>query len=185
MTTAVNTVVVGGGQAGLAVSYYLNRRSQDHVVLEQADRPGSAWRSHRWDSFTLNTPRWQSRLPGVQYAEYDPDGFMSRNEVVAYFEEFARRLPVRYGMRVTRIDATEKAVNISFGSRIASRSGRAMSSWPRASINAEDPRSKPQFSIPHQAASFRRLPQSRPAHIRRCAGGWKRTIGCPDRRRAL
>ncbi|TAI67031.1 NAD(P)/FAD-dependent oxidoreductase [Bradyrhizobium sp. Leo170] len=104
MTTAVNTVVVGGGQAGLAVSYYLNRRSQDHVVLEQADRPGNAWRSHRWDSFALNTPRWQSRLPGVQYAEDDPDGFMSRNEVVAYFEEFARRLPVRYGMRVKRIE---------------------------------------------------------------------------------
>jgi putative flavoprotein involved in K+ transport len=62
-TTAVNTVIVGAGQAGLAVSYYLSKISQDHVVLEQADRPGEAWRNHRWDSFTLNTPRWQSRFP--------------------------------------------------------------------------------------------------------------------------
>ena len=104
MTIAVNTVVVGGGQAGLAVSHYLKRRSQDHIVLEQAYRPGNAWRNHRWDSFTLNTPRWQSRLPGVLYAEDDPDGFMSRNEVVMYFEELARDLPVRYGTRVNGIE---------------------------------------------------------------------------------
>ena len=51
-TTTVNTVIVGAGQAGLAVSYYLSKLSQDHIVLEQADRPGEAWRNHRWDSFT-------------------------------------------------------------------------------------------------------------------------------------
>ena len=51
-TTALNTVIVGAGQAGLAVSYYLSKLSQDHIVLEQADRPGEAWRNHRWDSFT-------------------------------------------------------------------------------------------------------------------------------------
>ena len=80
MITTVNTVVVGGGQAGLSVSHYLTKLSVSHVVLEQADRPGEAWRNHRWDSFTLNTPRWQSRLPGVQYGEDDPDGFMPRDE---------------------------------------------------------------------------------------------------------
>ena len=82
MTNIVNTAVVGGGQAGLAVSHYLRRLSVDHVVLEQADLPGEAWRNHRWDSFTLNTPRWQSRLPGVRYRQDDPDGFMPKNEVV-------------------------------------------------------------------------------------------------------
>jgi putative flavoprotein involved in K+ transport len=107
-TTAVNTVIVGAGQAGLAVSYYLSKLSQDHVVLEQADRPGEAWRNHRWESFTLNTPRWQSRLPGVAYGEDDPDGFMSRDEVVAHFENLAKRLPVRYRARVTSIRRDHK-----------------------------------------------------------------------------
>src|SRR6516162_1901226 len=104
MTNTVNTVIVGGGQAGLAVSHYLRRLSVDHVVLEQADRPGEAWRNHRWDSFTLNTPRWQSRLPGVRYRQDDPDGFMPKNEVVANFEALARNLPVRYRARVVAIE---------------------------------------------------------------------------------
>ena len=80
MTNFVNTAVVGGGQAGLTISHYLRRLSVDHVVLEQANQPGEAWRNHRWDSFTLNTPRWQSRLPGVHYGKDDPDGFMPRDE---------------------------------------------------------------------------------------------------------
>jgi putative flavoprotein involved in K+ transport len=125
MTTAVNTLIVGGGQAGLAVSHYLKRRSRDHIVLEQADRPGNAWRNHRWDSFTLNTPRWQSRLPGVLYAEDDPDGFMSRDEVVMYFEELARHLPVRYRTRVNGIErddaSGEYIVQIEDGEPIRAR----------------------------------------------------------------
>jgi putative flavoprotein involved in K+ transport len=104
MTTAVNTVIVGGGQAGLAVSYYLSKLSQDHLVLEQADQAGEAWRNHRWDSFTLNTPRWQSRLPGVSYGNDDSDGFMPRAEVVTHFETLAQRLPVRFGARVVAIE---------------------------------------------------------------------------------
>ena len=80
MTTHVNTIVVGGGQAGLAVSHFLTLHGQEHVVFEQADAPANAWRNHRWDSFTLNTPRWQLRLPGVHYGKDDPDGFMPRDE---------------------------------------------------------------------------------------------------------
>src|SRR5262245_50621245 len=123
MTTTVNTVVVGGGQAGLAVSHYLTKLSVDHVVLEQADRPGEAWRNHRWDSFTLNTPRWQSRLPGVRYGEDDPDGFMPKNEVVGHFEALARTLSVRYRARVVAIDRDGNsgvyAVETDRGERIA------------------------------------------------------------------
>src|SRR5215471_5976167 len=100
MTIRVNTAIVGGGQAGLAVSHYLKRMSVDHVVLEQADKPGEAWRNHVWDSFALNTPRWQSRLPGVRYGEDDPDGFMSRQEVVAYLDQMAQQLRVRTRARV-------------------------------------------------------------------------------------
>jgi len=103
MTTEVNTVVVGGGQAGLSVSHYLSTRAVEHLVLEQAQQPADAWRNHRWDSFTLNTPRWQSRVPGVRYGDDNPDGFMPKQEVVAHFDKLARRLPLRTGARVASI----------------------------------------------------------------------------------
>jgi putative flavoprotein involved in K+ transport len=102
MTTHVNSVVVGGGQAGLAVSYFLTLQGCEHLVLEQAAAPANAWRN-RWDSFTLNTPNWQSQLPGAPVLG-DPHGFSSREEVVAYLEKYAETLPVRYGSRVTRVE---------------------------------------------------------------------------------
>jgi len=106
MTAHVNTVVVGAGQAGLAVSYHLTQQARDHLVLERSDGPADAWRNHRWDSFTLNTPNWQSQLPGADDAGCDPDGFKSRDEIVAYFERYAARyqLPVRYRARVEKIE---------------------------------------------------------------------------------
>ena len=103
MTTHVNTIIVGGGQAGLAVSHFLTLQGRDHLVLEQADAPANAWRNHRWDSFTLNTPNWQSQLPGLPHRD-DPDGFMSRPEIVAYFERYAEHLPVRYDRRVKSVE---------------------------------------------------------------------------------
>jgi len=102
MTTHVNTVIIGGGQAGLAVSYFLALQGRDHLVLEQADAPAEAWRNHRWDSFTLNTPNWQSQLPGAPHAG-DPDAFMSRPEMIAYLERYAKDRPVRYGSRVVSV----------------------------------------------------------------------------------
>src|SRR5262245_53518420 len=98
MAEFVQTIIVGGGQAGLSVSYYLSRQGRDHVVLEQSNQPGNAWRNHRWDSFVLNTPNWQTRLPGAEYQGDDPDGFMSRKEVVTYLEKYVERfhLPVRH-----------------------------------------------------------------------------------------
>ena len=103
MTTCVNTIIVGGGQAGLAVSYFLSLQGRDHLVLEQAAAPAEAWRNHRWDSFTLNTPNWQSALPGAPHAR-DPDAFMSRAEIIAYLERYAERLPMRYNTRVIGIE---------------------------------------------------------------------------------
>ena len=123
--TTVSTVVVGGGQAGLSVSHYLKQLSVDHVILEQADRPGEAWRNHRWDSFALNTPRWQSRLPGVRYGADDPDGFMPRQEIVAHLDEMAQRLPIRTRSRVVSV-AREAAsgdyvVSVDDGEKIRTR----------------------------------------------------------------
>lgn len=105
MTERIDTIIVGGGQAGLSTSYYLKQQGRNHVVLEQSDRAAKAWRE-RWDSFTLNTPNWSSRLPGAEYEGDDPDDFMDRDNIINYFEEYIKRfeLPVRYDVRVIAVE---------------------------------------------------------------------------------
>jgi putative flavoprotein involved in K+ transport len=100
------TVIIGGGQAGLSVSYQLKREGRDHIVLEQAAEAADAWRNHRWDSFTLNTPNWQSQLQGAGMPG-NPDGFLQRDELVSYFENYIQqnRLPIWYGARVCTVKA--------------------------------------------------------------------------------
>ena len=100
------TIIIGGGQAGLATSYHLKQRGQEHIVLEQAAQAGNAWRNDRWDSFTLLTPNWAFRLPGAEYQGAAPDGFMAREEVVTSFERYVERfqLPVQYGARVNAVE---------------------------------------------------------------------------------
>ena len=63
MSKQIETVIIGGGQAGLATSYHLTRLGREHIVLEKAAMAGNAWRNDRWDSFTLNTPNWTFRSP--------------------------------------------------------------------------------------------------------------------------
>lgn len=106
MDESVETVVVGGGQAGLATSYHLTQRGREHLVLEQASEAGNAWRNGRWDSFTLVTPNWAFRMPGAEYNGSEPNAFMPRDEVVARFERYAEGfgLPVRFGARVTSVE---------------------------------------------------------------------------------
>lgn len=106
MTQRVETVVVGGGQAGLATSYNLSQRGREHIVLEQSAQAGNAWRNGRWDSFTLVTPNWSFRLPGAEYRDGAPDAFMPRDEVVARFERYVEdfSLPVRFGVHVTSVE---------------------------------------------------------------------------------
>ena len=100
----VHTVVIGGGQAGLAASRELTARGVEHIVLERG-RVGERWRSERWDSLHLLTPRWMARLPGWSYRGPDPDGFMSRAEVVSYLEGYAASFPapILAGVTVTRV----------------------------------------------------------------------------------
>jgi putative flavoprotein involved in K+ transport len=100
----VPVAVVGAGQAGLAVSRELSARGVPHVVLERG-RVGQSWRD-RWDSFCLVTPNWTVRLPGHPYDGHDPDGFMPRDEVVAYLERYAAHVdaPVREGVEVTAVE---------------------------------------------------------------------------------
>lgn len=100
------TIIVGGGQGGLATSYFLRQEGREHVVLEQAARAGNAWRNDRWDSFTLVTPNWSFRLPGAEYEGDHPHGFMGRDAVVGRFEAYEKRydLPVKYGVQVAAVE---------------------------------------------------------------------------------
>jgi putative flavoprotein involved in K+ transport len=104
MADRIGVVVVGGGQAGLAVSHELTQAGVAHVVLERG-RVGQTWRG-RWDSFCLVTPNWSVRLPGHPYERDDPDGFMPRDEVVEHLERYAAGFgaPVREGVEVTSLD---------------------------------------------------------------------------------
>ncbi len=103
------TIVIGGGQAGLAASFFLTQRGREHLVLEQ-HQIGEAWRSGRWDSFTLVTPNWTIKLPGGRYnGDFngnDPNAFMPRADVVAYLEQYAGciKAPVKSGVRVISVD---------------------------------------------------------------------------------
>lgn len=102
----VDTVIVGGGQAGLATSYYLKQQGHEHVVLEQAAHAAPVWRNERWDSFTLVTPNWALRMPGAEYDGADPEGFLRRDEVVSYFDAYVERFqaPIQYNRRVLAIE---------------------------------------------------------------------------------
>jgi putative flavoprotein involved in K+ transport len=97
-------IIVGGGQAGLALSYCLKERGVAHLVLER-DRVGSAWRSSRWDSFCLVTPNWQCTLPGFPYGGSDPYGFMQKDEIVRYLEDYVAFFepPLHEGVEVRRV----------------------------------------------------------------------------------
>jgi len=97
-------VVVGAGQAGLAVSYELTARGIEHVVLERA-RVGQTWRG-LWDSFRLVTPNWTMSLPGAPYKGDDPEGFVPRDEIVEYLQRYASSFgaPVREGIGVDSLE---------------------------------------------------------------------------------
>src|SRR5260221_8064095 len=97
-------VIIGGRQAGLSMSYCLKQSGIDHLVIEK-HRIGHEWREKRWDSFCLVTPNWQCRLPGFPYSGREPHGFMKKEEIVRYIEDYARSFqpPVVEGVSVQAI----------------------------------------------------------------------------------
>lgn len=94
------TVVIGGGQSGLAVGYYLEQRNLPFVILDDNDRIGDAWRK-RWDSLRLFTPGRYDGLPGMPFPG-SPSSYPTKDETAAYLEAYAREfeLPVRTGVKV-------------------------------------------------------------------------------------
>jgi putative flavoprotein involved in K+ transport len=102
----LDTVVIGAGQAGLAISYYLTQAGREHVILEK-ERMAKAWREERWDSFTLVIPNWTLAMPDMPYDGDDPDGFLTRREVIDYLHRFAALFdpPVLEGVEATGVEA--------------------------------------------------------------------------------
>ncbi|HEY7687270.1 MAG TPA: NAD(P)/FAD-dependent oxidoreductase [Dongiaceae bacterium] len=100
----VETLIVGGGQAGLAMSEQLSKRGLSHLVVER-HRIAERWRSERWDGLHANGPAWHDRLPGMVIAGVDPDGFATRNQMVDYFVAYAERIaaPIRCGVTVASL----------------------------------------------------------------------------------
>lgn len=102
--TSTDTVVVGGGQAGVAMSEHLTRLGVPHLVLER-DRIAERWRTGRWDSLVANGPAWHDRFPGMEFDDLDPDAFASKDRVADYFEAYARSFeaPIRTGVEVKNV----------------------------------------------------------------------------------
>jgi putative flavoprotein involved in K+ transport len=141
----VPVVVVGAGPAGLAVSHELAALAVDHVVLERG-RLGQSWRD-RWDSFCLVTPNWYVQLPGGEYAGDDPDGFMARDEVVSYLEDYAQafRAPV-----LDRTDVAELRADARGGFTLGTSEGSMRAEVVVLATGA--------FQRPHRPAGFDQLP---------------------------
>jgi putative flavoprotein involved in K+ transport len=109
MNEKIHTLIVGGGQAGLSLSYYLSKQGYEHIVLEKSAQPAEVWRNQRWDSFTLVTPNWSFRMPGAEYKGAQADEYMPRQEVVQRFERYVTdfHLPVRFSSEATAVEPLE------------------------------------------------------------------------------
>ena len=107
------TVVIGAGQAGLAMSRHLTDEGREHVVLERG-RLAERWRSERWDSLRLLTPNWMNRLPHWRYAGPDPDGYMTSAELAGYFQDYATSFgaPVEEGTTVREVAASASGFRV-------------------------------------------------------------------------
>ena len=153
---STDTLIVGGGQAGIAMSEHLTQLDVPHIVLER-DRIAERWRTGRWDSLVANGPAWHDRFPGLEFEGLDPDAFASKDAVAAYFEAYARKFdaPVRTGVEVLHAERQQGragfTVQTSAGPFDAQRIVVATGPFQRPVIPAIAPRD-PDFMQIHSAA---------------------------------
>src|SRR5690348_504129 len=133
------TVIVGGGQAGLAMSYHLSQHGREHLLLER-DRLGGRWHSERWDSLHYQFPNWSLRLPGHSYDDNDPEGFCHYSKVIDFLDDYVRKIepPARVGIGVTseRRDGDRLILETSSGSIAADNVVVAAGAFPHPRIPA-------------------------------------------------
>jgi putative flavoprotein involved in K+ transport len=100
----VDTLIIGGGQAGIAMSEHLGKRGGSHLVVER-HRIAERWRSERWDSLVANGPAWHDRFPNMTFDGIDPGAFATKDHIVSYLEAYAQqvRAPIRTGVEVTAL----------------------------------------------------------------------------------
>ena len=162
----VDTIVVGAGQAGLAMSFHLRQRGREHLVLERA-RVAERWRSERWDSLRFQSPNWSIVLPGASLAAADPDGFASKDDVARFIEDYGARIgaPVMTSTAVSQLRRNGAAD----GFRLRTDAGLLCA---RNVVVATGPYQRPRRASWHRAlpgaiaqvhASEYRNPQSLPA----------------------
>ena len=110
---SIDTLVIGAGQAGIAMSEHLNNLGVPHLVLERS-RIAEAWRSGRWDSLVANGPVWHDRFPGLEFDDLEPDAFASKERVADYFVTYAEKFnaPIRTGIEVKKV--TRNAARAGF-----------------------------------------------------------------------
>ena len=110
-----DVIVIGAGQAGLAVGYFLQKEGRNFTILEASDSIGAAWRS-RWDSLVLFTPRRYDSLPGLQFPG-DPDGYPGRDEVISYLDHYAStfQLPVEFNSPVQLVSPADRGFVLNLG----------------------------------------------------------------------
>ena len=177
-------LVVGAGQAGLAMSEHLSDCGVPHLVLER-DRIAERWRSERWDSLVANGPAWHDRFPGLEFPDLDPDAFASKEQVADYFDAYAEKIdaPIRCGVEVTSVQRNARPgrlprrdVGRHHRRPFRRRRDRAV---PATRHPADRSRRRGTAADPLQ-----RLPQPGAAARRQRPGGRGRIVGRADRRRA-
>ena len=106
--TVTDTLVVGAGQAGVAMSEHLTNLGIPHLVLEK-QRIAEAWRSGRWDSLVANGPAWHDRFPNMSFPDCDGDSFVAKDQIADYFESWAKTFnaPIRTGVEVLHAQALD------------------------------------------------------------------------------
>ncbi|QSY98003.1 NAD(P)-binding domain-containing protein (plasmid) [Rhizobium bangladeshense] len=104
----IDTLIVGAGQSGIAMSEHLRDCGVPHIVLERK-RVAEQWRSGRWDSLVANGPAWHDRFPHLEFDDVPPDSFPPKERVARYFEDYARMInaPIRTGVEVQRVQRNE------------------------------------------------------------------------------
>lgn len=104
----IDTLVVGAGQAGVAMSEHLSNNDVPHLVLER-ERIAERWRTGRWDSLVANGPAWHDRFPNLEFTDTDPDGFAPKERIADYMNDYAEMIkaPIRTGVEVTKAERLE------------------------------------------------------------------------------